>query len=280
MTATPLELVYLSIALVAGAVGAMVGVGGGVILIPALTVMGVDVRLAVGASLISVIATSSGAAAAYVRERLTNVRVAIFLEMFTTSGALVGAIAQGWISSRVLSFLFAGALVLSGAGMVYKMLRVARTESTGGARDFAARLGMNASYRDPATGKRVDYRLRHMGIGSGMMFIAGSVSGLLGIGSGALKVPAMDLALGMPMKASSATSDFMIGVTAAASLGAYYARGQLVPGLVMPVALGAAIGSVVGTRLLARLHNRWIQGAFLLVLLAMAGEMIAQGLRR
>ncbi len=271
------QLVFLGVAVLAGSVGAMVGVGGGVILVPVLTLLGVDVRLAAGASLISVIATSSGAASAYVRERLTNLRVAIFLEMFTSAGALAGALLQGLIPTAGLELLFAGALLLSGVGILLRR-REEGSSTASPSSPAADRLGMSASYHDAATGEMVHYGVRRLPLGSALMFVAGSASGLLGIGSGALKVPAMDLALGMPIKASSATSDFMIGVTACASVGAYAARGQLVPGLLMPVVLGTAVGSFAGTRLLSRLHSRMIQMAFLVVLAAIAVEMILKGL--
>ena len=270
---------FLGVALLAGALGAIVGVGGGVILIPVLTLFGVDVRLAAGASLMSVIATSSGAASAYVRERLTNLKVAIFLEMFTSAGAVLGALLQGVLPTPLLHFLFAAALVGSGIGLVlrHRLEKSSPAESPSSS-PLARRLEMPGTYHDPATGELVSYEVRRLSLGSAMMFGAGAISGLLGIGSGALKVPAMDLALGMPTKASSATSNFMIGVTACASVGAYAARGQPVPGLIMPVVLGSAVGSFVGTRLLARLRSGAIRLVFLLVLGAMTVEMIVRGL--
>ena len=264
-------------ALVAGVLGALVGVGGGVIIVPLLTTLGIDIRLALGASLISVIATSSGAAAAYVRDRLTNLRVAIFLEMFTTIGAMTGALLQGALAGPVLSFIFAGVLLLSGVGM---LVRPDASERSGAAPDPAAkRLRLDGCFHDKATGREVRYEVRHLALGSGLMFVAGNVSGLLGIGSGALKVPAMDLALGMPIKASSATSDFMIGVTAAASAGIYFARGEIQPALAAPVALGVLLGALGGTRLLGRLQSAWIRRVVVVVLIALAAQMVLHGLQ-
>ncbi|MHB1845414.1 MAG: sulfite exporter TauE/SafE family protein [Deltaproteobacteria bacterium] len=278
MTLAPIPFLSLLFggSIVAGALGALVGVGGGIIIVPLLTLLGVDVRLALGASLISVIATSSGAAAAYVQDRLTNLRVAIFLEMFTSTGALSGAVIQGFASTRVLSFVFAGILLLSGVGM---LLRGPAAKGQVGKPDpWAKRLRMEGEFHDRATGRDVPYQVSHLALGSGLMFVAGNVSGLLGIGSGALKVPAMDLALGMPIKASSATSDFMIGVTAAASAGIYFARGQIQPAIAAPVALGVLLGSLVGTRLLGRLKSGWVRGVFIAVLCAMAAQMVLHGL--
>jgi uncharacterized membrane protein YfcA len=275
-----LEGLFLAAAIFAGALGAVVGIGGGIILVPVLTLLGVDVRLAAGASLLSVIATSSGAAAAYVREHLTNLRLAIFLELFTSSGALFGALAQGLLPRAALSLLFAAMLLLSAGSMWLRARRGQEPPPPVHQSALARRLGMGSSYHDGSTGRVVRYEIGWLGWGSALMVVAGAVSGLLGVGSGALKVPAMDIALGLPMKASSATSDFMIGVTACASVGAYFTRGQFVPGLALPVALGGVVGSFLGTRVLGRISNRFIRILFLGVLLTMATEMISQGIRQ
>lgn len=260
---------------VAGVAGSILGLGGGIIVIPVLTLlMGVDIRYAIGASVVSVIATSSGAAAAYVREHLANMRVAMFLELGTTTGALTGAFLAGIIGGRLLYILFS--LVLGYSAVA--MFRKRHGEQQAVPPDAVAdKLRLHGEYFDEQAGQVVAYRVTHTFVGLGLMYVAGVVSGLLGIGSGSLKVPAMDLAMRLPIKVSSATSNFMIGVTAAASAGIYLRRGYIAPGLAMPVMLGVLLGSLVGARLLMRAPIRALRIVFGVVIFVLAVEMIFNG---
>lgn len=265
------ELTLFLISVAAGVFGAILGLGGGVLIVPALTLLfGVQIRYAVGASIVSVIATSSGAAATYVRDHITNIRVAMVLEVATTVGALCGAILSPFFPVRALFAVFSAILFYS----AFSMLRKRGDNSTLETNDpWAARLRLNSSYPDPKTGKPISYSVDRVPLGFSLMLGAGVISGLLGIGSGALKVPAMDSALRLPIKVSSATSNFMIGVTAAASAGAYYVRGDILPLLAAPVALGVLGGSMIGTKVMMRLHNDRMRQLFIVVLLGIALEM-------
>jgi len=284
MTPLGFTLAVFGISFAAGLGGALLGLGGGIVVVPALTIaLGIDIRFAMGASVVSVIATSSGAAAAYVRDKITNLRVAMFLEIATTSGALVGALLAGWIDRRWLHFVFAVVLAYSALAMLVRLRRgvgrPSRPAPVPAPDAWADRLRLHGSYFDPALGVEVRYRVARSRVGLALMFVAGAVSGLLGIGSGALKVPAMDLAMGLPMKASTATSNFMIGVTAAATAGVYFARGDIEPFVAAPVAAGVLVGALVGSRLLPHVRGRWIRVAFVGVLLFVAAEMFQQGIR-
>jgi uncharacterized protein len=277
---TPLEFLLraLGASFVAGLLGSLLGLGGGIIIIPVLTLwLHVDIRYAIGASIVSVIATSSGAAAAYVRERLANLRVAMVLELATTSGALSGAFLAGMIGTRALYLIFAAVMAYSSLAMFRKM--------GGGGSDranrpapWADRLRLHSSYYDEALGKEISYRVVSTRIGLGLMYVAGIVSGLLGIGSGALKVPAMDLAMALPVKVSIATSNFMIGVTAAASAGIYFTRGDIDPFVAAPVAIGVLLGAASGSRWLGRLQSNTLRVIFVLVLLWVSVQMLLKGI--
>lgn len=260
----------------AGLLGSLVGLGGGILIVPLLTIgFGLDVRLAIGASIISVIATSSGAAAAFVRDHLTNIRVAMFLELATTIGAVAGAMIAIFINPRLLFFLFGGILFFSIVPMVRKL---GETAPVGVVNDrLATRLRLASFYPDRISGSRVEYQVTGVPLGFGMMFVAGVVSGLLGIGSGALKVLAMDTAMRMPIKVSSATSNFMIGVTAAASSGIYFWHGDILPVVAGPVALGVLVGATAGARLLVRFQSDTIRRIFIVVLIVISIEMILRG---
>ncbi|HTW64682.1 MAG TPA: sulfite exporter TauE/SafE family protein [Bryobacteraceae bacterium] len=269
---TPL---VFAISAVAGCLGALTGLGGGVVVTPALTLLlGVDIRYAIGASLVSVIATSSGAAAAFVREGYSNIRIGMFLEIATTLGALFGAFLATRTPTSILSIIF-GAVLIHAAWQSSRG-RPQDQESQNPDR-LAQRLKFDGSY--PSPGGPCEYKVDHVKTGFSLMFGAGTLSGLLGIGSGALKVIAMDQAMHVPFKVSTTTSNFMIGVTAAASAGIYLSRGYIEPGLAMPVMLGVLAGSLIGARQLigAKVHVlRWI---FAGVVGVMAIEMIVSGIR-
>jgi uncharacterized membrane protein YfcA len=277
---TPLWFVLLvaAISFVAGMLGSLLGLGGGIIVVPALTLLlGIDIRLAIGASIISVIATSSGAAAAYVRDRLANLRVAMFLELGTTAGAITGAWVAGVLHPRWLFVLFGAILGYSALAMLRPRSPVAagRHAET----RLAHLLRLRSSYFDDARGYEVVYEPTRPALGLALMYGAGIVSGLLGIGSGALKVPAMDLAMGLPIKVSTATSNFMIGVTAAASAGLYFARGQIDPFVAAPVAVGVLLGAFTGSKFLSRVSSRALRVTFVAVLVLVSLQMLVRGIR-
>lgn len=266
-----------AISIAAGLIGALAGVGGGILIIPALTLLfGVDIRLAIGASIVSVIATSSGAAAAYVRDRMTDMRVGMFLELATTSGAVFGALLAAIVAPSLLYILLGIVLLFSA---VQQALRLGEelppvTVSS----PLATRLRLAGTYPDSRLGHDVPYVAIRIPLGFVLMAGAGLVSGLLGIGSGALKVLAMDGAMRLPMKVSSATSNFMIGVTAAASAGIYLGRGDVDVTIAGPVALGVLAGAMVGARILPRLSNRNVRLVFLPVLVVIGLQTLARGL--
>jgi hypothetical protein len=274
---TPLLFVaaVFLISIVAGFLGALLGLGGGLIVIPALTLLlHVDIRLAIGASIISVIATSSGAAAAYVREHIANIRVAMFLELGTTTGAITGAYLAGRVHPRFLYLLFGAMLGYSAVAML-KGMHSARFDRSAGR--VSRWLRLSGTYYDAASGDQIEYPVHRPLLGLALMYGAGTASGLLGIGSGALKVPAMDLGMGLPMKVSTATSNLMIGVTAAASAGLYFARGQIDPFIAAPVALGVLGGALAGSHYLGRVQSESLRRIFVVVLLVIAAQMIWKG---
>jgi len=259
--------------LLGGFLGSLVGLGGGVVVVPLLTlIFHVDIHYAIGAALVSVIATSSGAAAAYVREGYSNVRVGMFLEMATTAGALVGAALVVYLHASVISIIFGVVLVYS----AYTSVRLMPEASQDVPPDrIATWLRMDSTY--PEGDRLESYHVRNVPTGFGIMFVAGVLSGLLGIGSGAVKVLAMDKAMKLPFKVSTTTSNFMIGVTAAAGAGIYLSRGYIDPGLAMPVMLGVLAGSFAGARVLSRMHVGVLRMVFAVVIAALAVEMIYSG---
>jgi len=254
----------------AGLLGSLTGLGGGLVIVPLLTIgFGVSLRYAIGASLVSVIATSSGAAAAYVREGYTNIRIGMFLEIATTAGAVTGAYVAGLISTSAIALVFAAVLVYS--AFISSRPRVEHV-SAASADPWAARLGLNGTY--PTASGPEPYGVRNVPTGFGLMFVAGILSGLLGIGSGAVKVLAMDNAMHLPFKVSTTTSNFMIGVTAAASAGLYLHRGYIDPALSVPVMLGVLAGALLGAKILTRAHPRHLRRIFSVVIVGLAIEMV------
>ncbi len=259
--------------LVAGLLGALSGLGGGVVIVPLLVLgCGVDLRYAIGASLVAVIATSSGAAAAYVREGFTNVRIAMVLEIATVIGAIVAASVATLVPAGAIALLFGFVLLYS----AYLSLNPRpAAASLGPADPIAARLQLASSYPGPAGPE--SYEVRRLGAGFGLMAVAGALSGLLGIGSGAVKVLAMDHVMGLPFKVSTTTSNFMIGVTAAASAGVYLHRGYIEPGLSLPVMLGVLAGASLGARILAAAAPRALRLVFTAVIALLGVEMLFRG---
>jgi uncharacterized membrane protein YfcA len=278
MTPLTFTLFTFAVSLIAGALGSLLGLGGGIIVVPILTlILKIDIRYAIGASIVSVIATSSGAAAAYVKEHLTNLRVAMLLEIGTTTGALTGAFLSAVIGGRWLFITFGVILAYSALAMLRK--REDDLHAHVPPDRLADRLHLHDSYFDRSINQTISYRVTHTILGLFLMYIAGVVSGLLGIGSGALKVPAMDLAMRLPIKVSTATSNFMIGVTAAASAGVYFARGDINPFIAAPVAAGVLIGATAGSHLLGKLTSHSIRVVFILALLWISFAMLWKGIR-
>ncbi|MBD2413882.1 permease [Nostoc calcicola FACHB-389] len=258
----------------AGFLGALTGLGGGVVIVPLLTsVFGVDLRYAVGASLVSVIATSLGAASTYIKKGYTNLRLGMFLEVGTTIGAIAGAMIATFVSVKALTVVLAIVLIYS--AYLSQRPRIENTEDQP-ADPLANYLKLNNSY--PTPDGLMSYQVHSVPIGFGMMILAGVLSGLLGIGSGGFKVLAMDQAMRLPFKVSTTTSNFMIGVTAAASAGVYLARGYIDPGLSMPVMLGVLPGAFLGARVLAGTQTQILRTIFSLVLVVMALKMVYNNL--
>ena len=260
--------------LAAGFLGALTGLGGGVVLVPLLTIFfKVDLHYAIGASLVSVIATSSGSAAAYVKEGFSNIRIGMFLEIATTLGALLGAFLTAHVPARGIAVIFGVVLIYS--AYVSRNIRP-RTAQNQPPDPLASKLRMNSSFPD-TSGTR-NYNVYNVPGGFGIMFGAGALSGLLGIGSGALKVVAMDQAMRIPFKVSTTTSNFMIGVTAAASAGVYLTRGYIDPALAMPVMLGVLVGSLMGTRVLVKTKTKSLRLVFSIVIVLLGVEMLLKGI--
>jgi uncharacterized membrane protein YfcA len=254
----------------AGFLGALTGLGGGVVIVPLLTsVFGVDIRYAIGASLVSVIATSSGAASTYIKKGFTNLRLGMFLEVATTIGAIVGATIATFVSVKTLSIVLAIILLYSAYLSQQPKPEYSESELSD---SLATHLKLNSTY--PTPNGLMPYQVHSVPAGFGVMAIAGVISGLLGIGSGAFKVLAMDQAMRVPFKVSTTTSNFTIGVTAAASAGVYLARGYIDPGLSMPVMLGVLPGALLGARVLVGAKTKILRIIFSLVLVLMAFKMV------
>ena len=274
MNVLEFTLAVAAVSFVAGVLGALTGLGGGVVVVPVLALgFGVDLRYAIGASLVSVIATSSGAAASYVREGYSNIRIGMFLEIATSTGAILGAFLATRVPTASIAIIFGIVLLYS----AYQSLWPPKHDvGEGESPDrLAALLKLDSSYPTPDGPQR--YHVRAVPLGFGLMIGAGTLSGLLGIGSGALKVLAMDRGMRLPFKVSATTSNFMIGVTAAASAGIYFSRGYVDPGLSMPVMLGVLAGSLLGARILMQAGIRVLRLLFSAVILVMGVEMIYNG---
>ncbi|WP_183576217.1 sulfite exporter TauE/SafE family protein [Mucilaginibacter sp. X5P1] len=272
MTILTFTLILLAGAYLAGLVGSLTGLGGGVVVIPLLTlVFHVDIRYAIGAALLASIANSSGAASAYVKEGITNIRLGMFLEIATTAGAVAGAVIAVYTPTNTIAILFGAILLFSAAMTIRKKNQEALT--TGSA--LSLKLKLDSSY--PTKEGPVSYKLKNVGAGFSIMALAGIMSGLLGIGSGALKVLAMDSTMHIPFKVSTTTSNFMIGVTAAASAVVYLQRGYMDPGIAFPVVLGVLGGAFTGSKLLTRLDPKVLKYIFCLAISFVAVEMIYNG---
>lgn len=269
-----MEAILAVASVVAGCLGALTGLGGGVIIVPLLVLgFGIDLRYAIGASLVCIIATSSGAAASYVREGYTNVRIGMFLEVATTFGALTGAFVAGHVSKSIIGVLF-GALLMFSA---YHSVRPKSDEVYQGPPDaLAKRLRLSGSF--PGKASTVAYNVTGTALGFVLMYFAGVLSALLGVGGGAVKVIAMDNAMRIPFKVSTTTSNFMIGVTAAASSGVYLGRGYIDPVIAAPVMVGILCGSIIGAKLLPRLTTKSLRWVFAVVICFVGMQMMYKGI--
>lgn len=271
------SLEILLIAILAGIVGSVLGLGGGIIVTPALTLLfGVSIEHAIGASIISVIATSSGSAIAYIRDRITNLRVGMFLEIATTVGAITGAFIGGLIAPNLLYIIFGLLLIYSAINMIKK--KKGDQQELVQMHPAAAKLKLAGSYYDKAVQQQIPYNVGNVYGGFGVMYGAGIISGLLGIGSGSFKVMAMDVFMKLPLKVSTATSNFMMGVTAAASAGVYLLRGDIDPHIAGPVALGVLAGATIGAQIMQRMKSKTIRMLFIPVLLYVALQMMYEGM--
>ena len=271
-------LLMLGVGIFAGIMGSILGIGGGMIVTPIVTLaMGLDIKYAIGASIIAVIATSSGSTIAFLKDDVLNLRVAMFLEIATTIGAIMGALLTGAFEPMILYILFGSLLVFSSWNMYRKMRSGQEVLQQVHADKWAEKFNLNSSYYDKNTKQQVDYQVENVPGGFLIMLGAGLASGMLGIGSGAFKVMAMDGAMKMPLKPSSATSNLMMGVTAAASATVYFFNGSIRPDLAVPLALGILGGSTIGTRIMQILPSKLIRLIFIPILLYLGLQMILKG---
>ena len=275
-------LQFMLIAVLAGFLGSLVGLGGGIIITPALTILfGFDIKYAIGVSIVAVIATSSGSAIAFVKDHVSNMRVGMLLEVFTTAGGVVGALMAGVFSSKLLYIFFSLILLNSFYGMLKKtglITKLKKEEEKVENDKYADKYKLNSTYYDKATGETVKYNVTNVPQGSLVMFGAGFASGLLGIGSGAFKVVALDTYMKLPIKVSTATSNFMMGVTATASALIYFFNGTINPVVAAPIAIGTLIGSRTGAKVMQRLDAKYIRYIFLPILLFTIINMFLKGL--
>jgi uncharacterized membrane protein YfcA len=269
-------LTVLVISIFAGFLGALTGLGGGSIMIPVLVEYGVPVKYAIAASMVTIIATSSGSAASYVKERITNVKAAFYLEMFTITGAIVGATITAFIQPRLLYFFFAGFLLTSFYGLSGHM----KEEFPKPVKPdrFSRWLELEGKYYDQSARREVEYKMTNAHLGGLGMWVAGLAAGMLGIGAGAFKVSVHELILKMPSKVSSTTSNFIIGITALAGASVYFASGLLFVGLAAPMAIGTTIGALIGGRILNRFSNRFVRYLFLVIVVFLVIQMLYRGI--
>jgi uncharacterized membrane protein YfcA len=269
------SLWLFAVSLAASALGGMLGMASGIFIVPLLTMFGhIEIHTAIGVSIVSVIACSCGGAAPFLKSRLTNVRLAIVLETATTTGALTGVVLAGIVPASYLYLLFAAILLLSAYQMLARRRNPVLASAPAPVGNWSDRLELDSRYHDRELGREVTYRVHRVALGMAFMYGAGLISALLGIGSGVLKIPAMDTAMRLPIKVSSATSNFMIGVTAAASAGVYFMRGSIVTEVAGPVALGSVLGAMVGARMLLLVSNDKLRLLFVAVLVVLGIQML------
>src|SRR5712692_8064179 len=269
-------ITILLLSILAGLLGSLLGLGGSLVTTPALVLLGVPVKFAIAAGMVTIIATSSGSASSYVRERIVNVRAAMYLEMFTILGAIVGASVTSVVPAKLLYFFFAAFLLTSFLGLRRKTKEEARPEVK---QDSMAKwLELEGSYRDKSLGREVDYKLTRPALGGAGMFVAGIAAGMLGIGAGAFKVSIHELILKMPSKVSTTTSNFIIGITALAGASVYFFSGLLYLDLAAPMMIGSTIGAFVGGRSLNRIRSSTLRSLFLVVVLLVIIEMLYKGI--
>lgn len=273
MTILYFTLILFLGAIFAGMLGSLTGLGGGVVIIPLLTLgFGVDIKYAVGTALVTSIATSSGAAAAYIKEGMTNVRIGMFLEIATTLGAVLGALLAVFLPASAVYIIFGVVLIFSGIMTIRKKNK---NPYIGKPSKTATILKLNSTYPTPEGIKK--YNVKNVGGGFSLMTLAGILSGILGIGSGSMKVLAMDTAMKIPFKVSTTTSNFMVGVTAAASAVIYFQRGQIEPILAMPIVVGVLIGAFFGSKILMKINVLLLRKIFCIVIIILAIQMIYRG---
>lgn len=277
---SPIELtgVLFAVAIAAGLIGSLIGLGGGIVIVPVLTLgFHIGIREAIGASIVAVVASSVAAAPRSLNSGFSNLRLGVFLAVATTLGALTGAFVSGLVDARALFGIFGVVLAFSGAQMIAKH-RTGYPVPAGEASAVSAALGLDGHYHDPVAGERVDYTVQRPMLGLSLMYLAGTVSGMLGIGSGALKVPAMDVAMRLPLKVSTATSNLLIGVTASAGAVVYLVKGDVDPYLAGPVAIGVLLGAWLGGRVFARLAPSVVRWTFLAVLAIVTTQMLGRAI--
>ena len=269
------SLWLFAVSMAASTFGGMLGMASGIFIVPLLTMFGhVEIHTAIGASIVSVIACSCGGAAPFLKNRLTNIRLAIVLEMATTTGALTGVVLAGIVPVSYLYLLFAIILFLSAKQMLARRRNPVLASPPAPAANWSDVLELDSRYPDRELGREVTYRVHRVALGMLLMYGAGLISALLGIGSGVLKIPAMDTAMRLPIKVSSATSNFMIGVTAAASAGVYFMRGSIVTEVAGPVAFGSVLGAIAGARILLIVPNDKLRLLFVAVLAVLGVQML------